>query len=299
MSSGVVSQLGYMGLAVRDVAAWERFAVDVLGLSVGARTPSGGFTLRLDSRAYRLFVEPGDMDDVSVMGWEHAGEAELGATVLALRAGGHDVVEAGPAEAADRGVRRLFRTLDPGGMPLDLYWGPAVAAEPFASALVPSGFVAEGQGLGHAVVNARSQEESLAFYTRLLGCRLSDFVRCEIHGHPVDIAFLHANERHHSVALAVGQKKRIHHFMVEVGSIDDVGRCMDRALRAGVRIMQTIGRHPNDGMISFYARTPSGFQFEVGCNGRRVDDATWQPTTHDRISEWGHHPPELVVRWPR
>jgi 2,3-dihydroxybiphenyl 1,2-dioxygenase len=280
------------------VAAWERFAVDVLGLSIGARTPAGGFTLRIDSRAQRFFVEPGDADDVSVIGWEHAGEAALAATVLALRSGGHGVVEAAAAEAAARGVERLFRTTDPGGMPLDLYAGPALAREPFRSALVPSGFVAEEQGLGHAVVNARTQEESLAFYTRLLGCRLSDFIRCELHGFPVDIAFLHANARHHSVALAVGQKKRIHHFMLEMASLDDVGRCMDRAIRAGVRIMQTLGKHPNDRMISFYARTPSGFQFEVGWGGRRVDDATWEPTTYDHVSEWGHHPPEFVVKWP-
>jgi hypothetical protein len=53
-------------------------------------------------------------------------------------------------------------------------------------------------------------------------------------------------------------------------------------------------------MFSFYAKTPSGFQFELGWGGREVDDATWEPTTYDRISEWGHHPPEaLAPRRPR
>jgi hypothetical protein len=42
---------------------------------------------------------------------------------------------------------------------------------------------------------------------------------------------------------------------------------------------------------------------------REVDDATWQPTVYDRISEWGHHPPQFLAptgcaspsrcaRWP-
>jgi hypothetical protein len=44
-------------------------------------------------------------------------------------------------------------------------------------------------------------------------------------------------------------------------------------------------------MFSFYAKTPSGIEFEFGWGGREVDDATWKPVTHDRISEWGHHPP--------
>ena len=86
--------------------------------------------------------------------------------------------------------------------------------------------------------------------------------------------------------------------MLEVRSMDDVGLAYDRALKSGVRIMQTLGKHPNDGMFSFYARTPSGFQFEFGWGGRQVDDATWAPTTYDRISEWGHHPPEFLAPKP-
>ena len=46
--------------------------------------------------------------------------------------------------------------------------------------------------------------------------------------------------------------------------MDDVGLAFDRALRGGVRITQTLGRHPNDRMFSFYAKTPSGFHFELG-----------------------------------
>jgi biphenyl-2,3-diol 1,2-dioxygenase len=54
-------------------------------------------------------------------------------------------------------------------------------------------------------------------------------------------------------------------------------------------------------MVSFYAHTPSGFQFEYGWGGREVDDARWQPTEYDHISEWGHHHPALLnpKRGPR
>ena len=76
--------------------------------------------------------------------------------------------------------------------------------------------------------------------------------------------------------------------------MDEVGLAYDRALKSGLRIMQTLGRHPNDRMFSFYAQTPSRFQFEFGWGGREVDDETWSPTTYDHISEWGHHPPQVV-----
>ena len=77
--------------------------------------------------------------------------------------------------------------------------------------------------------------------------------------------------------------------------LEDVGKAYDRAIQAGVPIMQTLGRHPNDRMLSFYALTPSKFQFEFGWGGRLVDDTDWTSTTHDRISDWGHHPPAVVA----
>jgi len=76
--------------------------------------------------------------------------------------------------------------------------------------------------------------------------------------------------------------------MLEVNALDDVGLAYDRAQDHGVIIEQSLGRHPNDRMFSFYAQTPSGFQFEFGYGGRVVNDETWQPTTYHQISEWGH-----------
>ena len=76
--------------------------------------------------------------------------------------------------------------------------------------------------------------------------------------------------------------------------MDEVGRAYDRCIRNRVPIMNTLGRHPNDQMFSFYAFTPSGFQFEFGWGGRLVDAADHPPGAFDRISEWGHHPPGLI-----
>ena len=139
-------------------------------------------------------------------------------------------------------------------------------------------------------------EASRRFYCDLLGFRSADRIVCEVYGYHVDITFLHANPRHHS--FAIGDAAATSGSTTSCSrceSMDDVGLAFDRALRAGVRIIQTLGRHPNDRMFSFYAQDPSGFQFEFGWGARQVDDATWVPTTYDRISEWGHHPPEFLA----
>ncbi|MED5463294.1 MAG: VOC family protein [Myxococcota bacterium] len=289
-----VAQLGYLGFGVSDLAAWESFTTEVLGLELCHRQEDGGFRLRMDGHTYRLLITPDQADDLVVVGWETASPEELSACVERLKQAGVTIREGTPEERSARGVEALFQFEDPAGIPTEIYFGPTLAESAFQSPVLLGSFIADQQGLGHAVLTANSQQESLEFYSNLLGFRLSDYIRCEIHGYPVDIAFLHANSRHHSVAFGAQQPKRLHHFMLEVSSVDDVGLCYDRCIRHGVRIMQTLGRHPNDRMFSFYARTPSGFQFEFGCGGRQVDDATWEVTTHDRISEWGHHPPHLV-----
>lgn len=274
-------QLGSLGFEVADIAVWDHFFTSVLGVvNVG----SGRY--RNDGHAWRFQLTEGPSDDLAFVGWEFTDD-ELDAALLRLRAAGHEVAEADPTV---RGVKRRYVVIDPAGISTELSSGPALAHEPFRSEVVPRGFVADELGLGHLVLSTLDKEASVRFYTELLGVKLSDHIVTEFFGHKVDISFFHANARHHSVAFGGPQKKRLHHFMLEARTMDDVGLAFDRALKGGVRIFQTLGRHPNDRMFSFYAFTPSGFQFEFGWGGREVDDTTWEPTTYGQISEWGHHP---------
>jgi 3,4-dihydroxy-9,10-secoandrosta-1,3,5(10)-triene-9,17-dione 4,5-dioxygenase len=78
------------------------------------------------------------------------------------------------------------------------------------------------------------------------------------------------------------------HLMVEVENADDVGLCLDRALRRNVKMSATLGRHTNDKMLSFYMKTPGGFDIEFGCEGLEVEDANWVARESTAVSLWGH-----------
>jgi 2,3-dihydroxybiphenyl 1,2-dioxygenase len=279
-------QLGFLQFEVEDPSAWDRFLTDILGL-----TGAGDGRYRLDGYAWRLQITEGPADDLSAVGWEAADDEALDGLLAVLNEGGVDTHEADPDA---RGCSRRYVLSDPAGIPTELVTGLGRSVQPLDLGLVPEGFVADDFGLGHVVVSAPDSGASRRFYEGLLGFRLSDRIACTIHGFDVDLSFFHANARHHSVAFGGPQRKRLHHFMIEARSVDDVGACYDRAIRGGVRITQTLGRHPNDRMLSYYARTPSGFEVEFGWGGRIIDDATWEPTTYDRISDWGHHPPQLA-----
>jgi 3,4-dihydroxy-9,10-secoandrosta-1,3,5(10)-triene-9,17-dione 4,5-dioxygenase len=59
-------------------------------------------------------------------------------------------------------------------------------------------------------------------------------------------------------------------------------------MKGGAHISATLGRHANDKMISFYVRSPSGFDIEYGCEGWQVDWSNFTPTTSLIDSIWGH-----------
>jgi hypothetical protein len=62
---------------------------------------------------------------------------------------------------------------------------------------------------------------------------------------------MHVNSRHHSLALIETGRQDLHHVMVELYSMDDVGQGYDIALGDPDRIATTLGRHPNDAVMSY------------------------------------------------
>lgn len=287
-----ISQLGYVYIDASDLAAWEVFGSDILGLQLTSKT-SERLTFRMDHYEQRIVVTKGAVDDVVISGWETESEAGLLDVVARLKAAGVAVEEGTPELAKERRVERLFRSVDPDGNRIELYYGPAVTHEPFRSKVLRSAFVTGLQGLGHCFMIAkRDRKPLLDFYVGVLGFKVSDYIRQEIApGIVADAAFLHCNGRHHTLGLAaMPVPKRVHHILLEVADLSDVGRAYDRVNDAGIPLEMTLGMHPNDKMLSFYVRTPSGFAIEYGFGGLQVDDANWTVKSFDQLSEWGHRP---------
>jgi 2,3-dihydroxybiphenyl 1,2-dioxygenase len=286
-----IVQLGYLGLEVSDVGAWRKFAAEVLGLDLGAPRPDGALPLRMDERDHRILLHEGAADDIAYIGWEVADAAALDAMRNRLGRAQTAFREATRAETFARSVREMICFDDPNGIRTEIHHGPRSAQQVFRSQRIASGFKTGGLGMGHVLVNARDAATTERFYRDVLGFRLTDYVDTDFMGHPIHAVFLHVNPRHHSFAFAsLGLPKRLHHMMLEVNSIDDVGATFYRAQDLGVPIALTLGRHQNDRMVSFYGVTPSGFCFEVGTGGVEVDDRNWQARTHGAVSDWGHRP---------
>jgi len=297
MSTSRVTQLGYVGIEVSDVQEWERFAIDVLGLASNGADEDGALFLRMDENHHRFALHRGSRDDLAYAGWEVQDEASLRAVAERLESHGVDVAWGSAAEARQRRVMGLIKLRDPSGVATEVYYGPLIEAErPFRSPRAIGGFEAGNLGLGHIVLSVDDYEASLRFYRDGLGLLISDYIELDMGpGGSALVAFFHCGPRHHSLAMAqFPAPKRLHHFMLQLRDMDDVGNtyylCQDRR----VPIVSTLGRHTNDHMLSFYMRTPSGFQVEYGHGGRVIDDDVWEVQLHHAPSIWGHRSPDAA-----
>lgn len=237
----------------------------------------------MDDRRQRVIVDKERPDAERFFGWDVADAASLDALAGKLEAAGVALRREPAALADQRFVRDLISFRDPAGNRLEVFHGPLLANTRFAPGRNISGFRAGSLGMGHVVLLVADFDAALAFYMGLLGFRISDFKR------EPKACFLHVNARHHSPALFEQPRQGLHHLMMELYSLDDVGQGYDLARKERDRVKVSPGRHNNDYMTSFYMQTPSSLLIEYGWGGRDVNVEIWQPVEMDTFASFWDH----------
>ena len=281
-----IRNLSYVVLGVKDLDAWAPFATDVIGFQIGVRTDSL-MTLRMDEHAYRIILKQDPENDIRAAGWQFDNVRDLEEFVAALTSRGLKISRACADLIAERKVADLYICEDPNGIQLEFFYGPPIAIDPFRSKALRGKFRTGPFGLGHFVAHAPDYDASLAFYRDIIGLPLSGHMTQE---GLFDVVFFHtASGCFHSLAVAnVSRGRRLAHIGIEVDDLSDVGLAIDRAKKAGVPITATLGHHPNSDTVSFYVRSPSDFEFEIGTGEILLEKDNWQVKTYFQFSDWGH-----------
>ncbi|CAM8627267.1 23dbph12diox, 2,3-dihydroxybiphenyl 1,2-dioxygenase [Burkholderiales bacterium] len=285
-----VQELAYVVAAHPDLSVWRTYGEQVLGLQ--ALEDQGRLLLKMDERAYRIQIELGAEARYVASGWLVRDEGIFESAIAHLKA--HRVAfERGSAELCQqRKVNQMLVVHDPSGNRYELVWGYQSDFRRMVSPVGVPAFVTGDQGMGHVVLPAPQFAETVAFVRDVLGFGLSDLFNFKPapDAPALPIHFFHCNNpRHHSLALAAFPvPSGCVHIMVEVPDMAEVGRAFDRRIQHHIPLSATLGQHTNDRMISFYMKTPSGFDVEVGTGGAQVD---WNAhVTHEftTVSLWGH-----------
>lgn len=287
--------LGYLRVQTTDVARWRELTVEALGLAETSGPVEGGLYLRMDERWSRMAMLPGESDRVLSVGWEVRDQFALARVGRAVEAAGFGVKELTAEECDDRGVECGIWFEDPAGTPVEVFFGPVLDHDPVPTRWTQR-FVTGDQGMGHVVLPTTAMEETVSFYTEVLGFLPRGAIRLGGPRPPAGqpprrVRFMGVNQRHHSLAVCPaphGDPPGMVHLMMEVDSLDAVGRALDEVNRRGFPLSSTLGRHTNDKMVSFYVRAPGGWDLEYGTEGMLVDETYYTAEEITADSYWGH-----------
>ncbi len=285
-----ITELSYVVIGTPDLGKWRDYGTNVLGMAA-VDGPEGTLYLKMDGRDFRFLIQQTDKDALTASGWGVADKQSFDAVRADLEAAGVAVTPGREAERKARKVQDFFSFQDPAGLTHEVSWGPIASFTKFVSP-IGTQFVTGDLGMGHAVLPTGDIDGTVAFWTDVMGFGISDLLHLTLAEGvpPIRVYFLHcAAGRQHSLAYAeLTDPTGCNHLMVEVDSMDEVGRALDRVEQNGVKLTLTLGRHVNDDMISFYMKTPGGFQMEYGTGGSVKDWSTYKVFESTRGSHWGH-----------
>lgn len=271
-----ITELGYMGLGVKNLDEWKEFAAHVLGVEVVDAEESGRCYLRIDNWHHRLILDEDGTDDLNYLGFRVAGVEEFRQMQAQLEDADVEFSIGTADEASERHVLELIRLQDPSGNPLEIFHGPHIEAhKPFYPGRRMFGRFKTGDGgLGHLILRETVGLDKTYEFYRLLGMRGGIEYKMQVPGQsqPFEILFMHCNSRDHTVAFGLPGSKRINHLMLEFEEFDDLGLAREIVNKRKIPVGIEIGKHANDQMFSFYIINPSGWMNELGWGG--------QPATH-------------------
>ena len=159
-----------------------------------------------------------------------------------------------------------------------------VNVEKLKSMVPPKGMDFHIGKLGHLVLRVSDLERSTAFYTQVLGFRVSDVYPEEMM--PGGMVFLRCNTDHHCLALVGASdgkaaNRELHHVAFEVPTLAEVVRARD-CLRAHNAKIDFEGRRRAGCQIAVEFRDPDNHSLEiywgvdqVGSDGRVRPSHEW------------------------
>lgn len=286
--------LGYIVVETNKFADWRRFGRDAIGMHLD-ETLTDVMRFRLDDHQCRFLLQRGPAEDVTALGWQLDNHATFDEILRRVSDRGVPVVEGTDEEAALRGVERLVRIPGPNGLAQELFTRANTSGDTLN--MLSRGFVTGNSGMGHVAITSKNPYKMRGYYNTVFDARVTDYIDETISGVKLKIRFLRVNERHHSIAIASPTRlplnpirTRIQHLNIEVADLEDMTASYQRVKSLGFEMALSVGQHTNDKELSFYAVTPSGFEWEVGWNPILIDEKTWETTTYQGISIWGHTP---------
>ncbi|MHC8607726.1 VOC family protein [Paenarthrobacter ureafaciens] len=277
-----------VSLKVPDTRPAKDFYDQVWGLST-VEEDTDKFWLRgTGSEHHILRLETGEQNALGGVSFALATPQDVDSAATKLVALGIPLFrEPGPLDDAAGGYG--LHLVDPEGRLVELSANvhAVVSQEPAGRRALP-------RKIAHVVLNTVDIDRATAFYTQVLGMRISDWSEHQM-------AFLRCNREHHAIAFNQAPWTSVNHVAYEMQSIDHFMRGIGNLKQHNIAPQWGPGRHgPGDNTFSYFT-DPAGLVCEYTSEVAQVDEDSWLCRTWERTPElsdqWGTAgPPTTAVR---
>jgi catechol 2,3-dioxygenase len=281
-------------LVVLDLAAAERFYVDLLGLVVSERGPGTLYLRGWEERLHHsLVLREGPVAAVRRLSFRVRSGSDLDAIAADFAARG---CETSFSEGEHPGLGRTLHVRDPFGFPLGFFHEMSQFETQLQQFhLQHGGPVAR---IDHVNLHTPDVEATFRFW-KSLGFRCTEYISTDGDDERITGAWLARKQTVHDVALTAGRGPRLHHLGFAVPDTLGVLRACDQLAAAGyaASIERGPGRHGVSNAFFVYLRDPSGHRIELyACDYYTGDPdhkpLRWSASDASCRSFWGARAPD-------
>lgn len=272
-----VTEIRYVGYAVTDLAAERAFYTDNWKLKE-VRDADGMvyFAAEGHDELYVVRLRQDAVQRVDVIALAADTNADVDALHAKVRDYGCQIVFE-PRQLDQFGGGYGFRFFSKDGLPYEISAGVARGT---ARALAPREAIPER--ISHIVMHSPRHHEELAFFTEVLGFKVSDWLGDFM-------CFLRCNEAHHRIAFLPGPPC-LNHVAYDMPNVDEMMRGIARLKRQKIDIRWGPGRHTAGNNTFSYFTTPAGFAIEYTSELEKVD-------FENHVAQVIAPAPEIMDQW--
>jgi len=250
-----VRRIGHATLTTPDLARGVEYYTDVLGLSVVERDRNRAvFATRTGLEAIELIAADGA--ELARVSFQLDPQADLDAVARTLAEAGIAVERRNDVTP---GIAEALTFVDPKGTAIDLFAGFAFAPDDGRMHTIsPLKF-------GHVAYRVRDVAGIVAFYTDVLGFRVSDW-------RAGNFAFLRCGVDHHTVNFVADDRPQLHHIALEVRDWSEIQMACDFLGKRDIHLVWGPGRHNMGHNIAIYHMNPDNVRVELYCEMDQMKD---------------------------
>jgi catechol 2,3-dioxygenase-like lactoylglutathione lyase family enzyme len=266
-----VKQVSHVALKTQNAEQQTNFYTSLVGLGETERDSAGHIYLRCNANHHAVVLIPSSEKGLDHYALDVGDPAALEVAAAALSRAGIPYQMEGSGEL---GQGHSLRLHDPDGYVVELIGGMTQVAPNYGPRAV------QPRKLGHVTLLVDDCKRTAAFYSRVLGFRVSDWV---------DDIFLwmRCNPDHHGLAFAKTCAIKMHHFAFEVADFTYLARQAEHLMQNGYVLLYGPGRHgPGQNQFEYF-RDPEGNLIEFMCDLQQIwDDATYIPRVWSSKERW-------------